>query len=155
MHDGRFSSLEEVVRFYSEETEENEWTLGFIPPGGFQFNTQEQEALVAFLKTLTDESFTVNEKWSDPFRTTGTVDQELESLVLKPNPMHTYSTVEWSNPENKSTQINIFDMNGRLIYQTATSGNIYEIQKAELIEGMYILELQLGDKRSSRKLIVQ
>lgn len=156
MHDGRFSSLSDVIKFYSEETEENEWTAGFIPPGGFQFTDQEQEALVAFLKTLTDESFTTDEKWSDPFKSSNsTQNQELSSLIMRPNPMHNFSIIEWDNPANKETQINIFDSSGRLISTSQTNDSFYEVQKADLLEGMYIIELIMGDKKSSRRLIIQ
>ena len=156
MHDGSIESLEDVVRFYSEETEENEWTTGFIPPGGFQFTETEQSALVDFLKTLTDISFTTDEKWSDPFAgSSNTIDRELTSVLMKPNPMNNFSLVEWDNPANKLTLVNIFDSSGRLMSTGQTTGNIYEIQKADLLEGMYVIELIMEDKKSSRRLIVQ
>lgn len=63
MHDGRFTTLEQVVEHYSG---------GMVPgatvdaqlaalPGGFQFTPQEKAALLAFLHALTDRSLT-----SDP-----------------------------------------------------------------------------------------
>ncbi len=59
MHDGRFSTLEEVVKHYNE---------GFVPsetldpnlakhPQGLGLSKEDQEALVAFLKSLSDPAY--------------------------------------------------------------------------------------------------
>lgn len=60
MHDGRFATLEEVVEHYSSgvrHTSTLDPNLAKHPEGGIQFTAQEKADLVAFLKTLTDESF--------------------------------------------------------------------------------------------------
>lgn len=73
MHDGRFSSLEEVIEFYNSGVQNNPtldnrmkmngqpMRLNYTPEGG------EVAALVAFLNTLTDESFLTNDLFSNPF----------------------------------------------------------------------------------------
>ncbi len=61
MHDGRFTTLEEVVEHYSSgvrPTATLDANLAKHPEGGIQFTKQEKADLVAFLKTLTDEGFT-------------------------------------------------------------------------------------------------
>lgn len=61
MHDGRFATLEEVVEHYSsgvKRTATLDPNLAKHPENGLQLTTQEKADLVAFLKTLTDESFT-------------------------------------------------------------------------------------------------
>jgi cytochrome c peroxidase len=61
MHDGRFATLEEVVEHYSSGVRRNatlDPNLAKHPEGGIQLTPQEKADLVAFLKTLTDESFT-------------------------------------------------------------------------------------------------
>ncbi len=61
MHDGRFATLEEVVEHYSsgvQRTDTLDANLAKHPEGGIQFTAQEKADLVAFLQTLTDESFT-------------------------------------------------------------------------------------------------
>src|SRR3954464_8515381 len=70
MHDGRFSTLEEVVQFYSSGVQDGQ----FLDPrlkDPTQLNlTQEQTSdIVAFLNTLTDNSFLTNSIFSDPFVT--------------------------------------------------------------------------------------
>ncbi len=72
MHDGRFSTLEEVVEHYNSGIQ-NHPTLspalidGDGNPIRLNFTDEEKNALVAFLKTLTDNSLETEEKWSSPF----------------------------------------------------------------------------------------
>jgi cytochrome c peroxidase len=79
MHDGRFTTLEEVIDHYSDN-------LVFHPNLNFRLTTlddgqqgtpellklnltqAEKDALVAFLHTLTDESVLTDEKYSNPFK---------------------------------------------------------------------------------------
>jgi cytochrome c peroxidase len=74
MHDGRFKTLEEVVEHYSSRVQRHE-NLGLAfndqdsdkATMGFQFSADQKAALVAFLKTLTDEEFLSNPHFADPF----------------------------------------------------------------------------------------
>lgn len=78
MHDGRFQTLEQVVAHYSsgvhshanlglaisdEDNEDDQSTS----TSGFRLTRQQQSALVAFLKTLTDKALVTDPKFSDPF----------------------------------------------------------------------------------------
>ena len=72
MHDGRFATLEEVVEHYNSgikahPTLSPALTDGNGNPVRLNFTAAEKAALVAFLKTLTDNSVSSDEKWSDPF----------------------------------------------------------------------------------------
>lgn len=77
MHDGRFKTLEEVIDHYSDGVQQHpnlHFRLSVVddgPPGGvpnkLSLTQAEKESLIAFLKTLTDESITTDEKYSDPF----------------------------------------------------------------------------------------
>ena len=58
MHDGRFATLEEVVAHYSSGVERSatlDPNLAKHPEGGLQLSAGDQRALVAFLKTLSEE----------------------------------------------------------------------------------------------------
>ena len=58
MHDGRFATLEEVVAHYSTGLHRSptlDPNLAKHPDGGLQLSAADQRALVAFLKTLTEE----------------------------------------------------------------------------------------------------
>lgn len=86
MHDGRFQTLEEVVEFYNSGIQPHPqlsfalregWNgfpgdifgtpAGTGSPLRMNLNTLQKQALVAFLKTLTDDSVIRHEKFSDPF----------------------------------------------------------------------------------------
>ncbi len=74
MHDGRFKTLEDVVEHYSRGVHPHE-NLGLAfgerqsdgATTGFQLTGEQKAALVAFLKTLTDETLISDSKFSDPF----------------------------------------------------------------------------------------
>jgi cytochrome c peroxidase len=74
MHDGRFKTLERVVEHYSRGVKPHE-NLGLAfaehdsskESGGFDFSKNQEAALVAFLKTLTDRQFISDPRFSDPF----------------------------------------------------------------------------------------
>lgn len=68
MHDNRFSSLKEVVDFYSDEVKFTEYTDPLMNhEGGISLTEAEKEDLIAFLYTLTDSAFITNQAFSDPF----------------------------------------------------------------------------------------
>ena len=60
MHDGRFATLEEVVEHYNGPMHQSptlDPNLAKHPVGGLGLSGEEQAALIAFLKTLTDPQF--------------------------------------------------------------------------------------------------
>ena len=64
MHDGRFSTLDEVIDFYSEGVQYSEQIsplMHHVMQGGVQLTDQEKAQLKAFLLTLTDRSLLPNE----------------------------------------------------------------------------------------------
>ena len=76
MHDGRFESLEQVIEHYSSEVHPHENVSLALVRGesitdkktsGFNLTDKQKAALVAFLKTLTDETFISDPRFSDPF----------------------------------------------------------------------------------------
>jgi cytochrome c peroxidase len=66
MHDGRFDTLEKVIDHYSKEVQPHP----NLDPRmqRLHFTDSEKAALVAFLKTLTDQKFLTDPKFSDPFQ---------------------------------------------------------------------------------------
>jgi cytochrome c peroxidase len=72
MHDGRFTTLEEVVEHYNSGIQAHPTLSPALTndngnPIQLNFTDSEKTALVAFLKTLTDSSISTEAKWSDPF----------------------------------------------------------------------------------------
>jgi cytochrome c peroxidase len=72
MHDGRFATLEAVVDFYSTDVVDNPNLSGRLRPNGAvrrpNFTVAEKAALVAYMKTFTDNDFMADPKYSSPFR---------------------------------------------------------------------------------------
>jgi cytochrome c peroxidase len=72
MHDGRLKTLEEVVDHYDHGIQMNSWLSWHLRdyngPIRLNLTDLEKKALVAFLKTLTDEQFLKDPKYSDPFK---------------------------------------------------------------------------------------
>jgi len=71
MHDGRFSTLDEVLKHYNTDAKHSA-TVDFLmqynlQPGGLGLTVQDLADLKAFMLTLTDESLTTNKDYSDPF----------------------------------------------------------------------------------------
>lgn len=84
MHDGRFATLEQVVEFYNSQVVDNPNLAPQLRAGGpggpggpgggpagprrLNLTQGEKDALVAFMKTLTDTAVNTDPKFSDPFR---------------------------------------------------------------------------------------
>ena len=68
MHDGRFTTLDEVIDFYSEGVKDSENInplMHHVMDGGVRLTDLEKMQLNAFLNTLTDEQFLSNPDYSD------------------------------------------------------------------------------------------
>lgn len=71
MRDGRFSTLEQVIDFYSDSLRYSPTIsplMKKINVGGLHLTQQEKSDLLAFLKTLDDPSFVSDTAFSNPFK---------------------------------------------------------------------------------------
>lgn len=73
MHDGRFKTLDEVVEHYNSGVKahpnlDNALKQPNGQPIRLNLNAAEKNALVAFMRTLTDATIATNTKWSNPFK---------------------------------------------------------------------------------------
>jgi len=73
MHDGRFETLEEVVDHYSDGVADHPNLSAELrnedgTPKRLNLNEYDRNALVAYLKTLTDQSLSSDERFADPFK---------------------------------------------------------------------------------------
>lgn len=72
MHDGRFTTLAEVVEHYNSGVQAGPALDPKLRPGGqliaLNFNQTQIDALVAFLETLEDPVLLADEKFANPFR---------------------------------------------------------------------------------------
>ncbi|MGK0366528.1 MAG: cytochrome c peroxidase [Saprospiraceae bacterium] len=88
MHDGRFATLEEVVEHYNSGIQAHPTLSAALTdtngdPVQLNFTAAEKAALVAFLKTLTDDVLTNDIKFSNPFVTVLPI--ELLSFTVRLN----------------------------------------------------------------------
>jgi cytochrome c peroxidase len=72
MHDGRFQTLEQVVEHYNSNIQAHPTLSPALKdangnPVRMNFTATQKSNLVAFLKTLTDNSMATEPKWSNPF----------------------------------------------------------------------------------------
>ena len=76
MHDGRFKTLEEVIEHYSSGVHPHEnvglafaegATASAKKTSGFNLTEHQKAALLAFMETLTDDTFISDPRFSDPF----------------------------------------------------------------------------------------
>lgn len=73
MHDGRFTSLTQVVDFYLDGVQAGPaLDTRLMGPGGepqrINLSPTDRAALVAFLRTLDDQALPSDPRFSDPFR---------------------------------------------------------------------------------------
>ncbi|WP_315816281.1 hypothetical protein [Paraflavitalea speifideaquila] len=70
MHDGRFSTLEQVMEHYRVGAKVHPNKGIQIPNGGYKgvLTATDIANAIAFMRTLTDESMTTDVKYSNPFK---------------------------------------------------------------------------------------
>jgi len=73
MHDGRFTSLEQVIEFYNSGVQDNPNLSQLLRNQDgtvtrLNLTAQEKADLLAFLQTLTDRNFLTDPRFSDPFQ---------------------------------------------------------------------------------------
>jgi cytochrome c peroxidase len=93
MHDGSIATLEEVIDHYAAGGRtiktgehkgvgsENPNKSSFVK--GFKLNAQEKRDLLNFLKSLTDEKFLTEPRFSDPWKTASTAQSKLERYHMR------------------------------------------------------------------------
>jgi cytochrome c peroxidase len=89
MHDGRFQTLEQVVEHYNSgiqahQTLSNALKDGAGNPIRLNLTATQKSNMVAFLKTLTDNTVATEAKWSNPFPSSP-VPIELTTFSAKPS----------------------------------------------------------------------
>lgn len=180
MHDGRFTTLEQVVDFYSDSIKAHPNLSGFLreiipgnpnpnndpcmtcPPRHPNFTVTEKQALVAFLKTLTDTSATTDPKWSNPFCSTTLGTTELNpvlSYTIYPNPVKSGNNIHINiiNGQSYDGYISITNIKGQLMSKKHfkfENGNQDIILPNQLQNGIYLITIERENKKILRKKII-
>jgi cytochrome c peroxidase len=66
MHDGRFTTLKEVIEHYSAGIKGSATLSSRLPEGGLNLSENEKSQMIAFLHTLTDHLFIKNPDHGKP-----------------------------------------------------------------------------------------
>jgi len=171
MHNGQFSTIEEVIDHYNNLG--NTLSNNII----FQLDTRlrslsfgqklnltdtELEDLTLFLHTLSGSDVYTNAKWSDPFDENGMIEivneplsiinPSIESLNVYPNPANDYVSI---SSNQKLEYIQIFDLNGKVVYSgkaSAISNNSLDVSL--LHNGMYLLKAESQGQIFANKLMI-
>jgi len=79
-----------------------------------------------------------------------------EKLTIFPNPTGGIFTIKTSEGENLQ-QVKVYSMSGMLLYQEKVTGSDSEktLDLTKLNKGVYFLEIQTGNFKASKKLIIQ
>jgi subtilisin-like proprotein convertase family protein len=82
----------------------------------------------------------------------------LQSFEVYPNPNNGSFTVEFDSTLNDAVTINVYDVNGRNVYQKEYNAmsNFKENLLLDVIQsGVYLVEVSAGNKKDVRKIVVQ
>ena len=127
-------------------------------PTGLDFNDEEKENLVSFMKTLTDDNYLTNEKWSNPFIEEGSTavqDPHLfEDITVFPNPAVDFTYININNSENKTYDIRLSTMSGKQLQSTSFEGSQYVLNTSNLPVGIYMIQIRQGDTQRAIKLAI-
>jgi subtilisin-like proprotein convertase family protein len=85
-------------------------------------------------------------------------DNYIEGLVLWPNPVSNSLKIQFKNSDTNEVIIGLFDLQGRQILKSfeASKTNIFtrEINVQKIASGIYLLTIQQGNKRTTKKILV-
>lgn len=156
---------EAVVDYSIDGIEWNEWgtfNLGQADASGFyegeegpDFNgLKAQFILITVLNTHGGECAGLSEiKIETTGVTTSTEEKELVNglqINISPNPADQNTTIQINSSKAYSTQLQVIDMAGRIIFQnpiSITKGDFkYELETSELSEGQYLINILNGPK---------
>lgn len=165
MHDGRFATLEEVVEHYSGAVSPhgNLHSLLIDPitsqPILLNLSPTEKQALVAFLHTLSDTTFTRDVRWANPFDPNPAADTIAvdsftfplpidppfsDDLRVAPNPSANTILFEANSSFVSVSRLQIFSLNGQLVYQEEFNGTPvrWRHKRQGVPEGIYLARLE-------------
>ncbi|MEL6610634.1 MAG: cytochrome c peroxidase [Bacteroidota bacterium] len=158
MHDGRFATLEEVVDHYDRGVQPHpNLSFPLRTPNGqplrLNLTAEERAALVAFMRTLTDESFLADERWSDPFaEVVAGEDDAVQPAVVTlsavyPNPFHDEARIQVTFAQATSATVAVYDLMGREVARLAEGVQPSGTQTlrwaaAGLASGVYLVRVQ-------------
>jgi hypothetical protein len=180
-HNGFFKSLKDIVHFYNTRDVED-WPPPEVPEnvntdelGDLGLTDEEEDAIVAFLMTLTDGGDDDAAPAIHPIHRPlprASLSQELPKFQLfqnNPNPFNPETWIPFSLGKTEHMFIKIYDVKGRLVKTlnlgTKPAGFYIEKDKAaywngtsdngeKVSSGVYYYVMQAGPFRDTRKMVI-
>lgn len=163
MHNGVFTSIQQVINHYNQ-VPQNPLNTNLDPrvqgPGGnLQLTQAEQNALIAFLQTLTGSAVYTDERWSNPFDANGNLtltggnlsvnELSTSTLTVFPNPTSTFVQVTW---KDHAFYWQVIDQQGKKI-QTGYGNQQTKISLQHEKTGLYwiqVTDVETGKNQQHR-----
>lgn len=90
--------------------------------------------------------------------TLGLIEFDLNDLVISPNPTKGILNILIQSATNNEVTINLFDLQGRKVFNTSKKSNSGIFNSAldfsELANGVYLIDIQQGNKKTTRRIII-
>lgn len=155
MHNGVFKSLEEVVHFYNTR-DDGSWpdpevgdNVNTEELGNLDLTAEEEEAIVAFMKTLSDGYDPVKDKVKSKISAT--------FIIKSANPFNPTTHFEYSIPVDGKVQVNVFNSLGQKVttlindYKPAGTYQI-EFNAKNLSSGIYFVKFSTNNTVLTKKI---
>ena len=166
MHDGRFSTLEEVVEHYNSGIQESIHLDPRLRGNGLNLSDGQKADLVAFLQTLTDESLATDVRWSDPFAIENAAETPAPSLAARfdapfPNPARGAVAFRYALQQPGHAALAVYDVSGRRVALLAEGWQPADEQTVRwnadgLAPGVYVARLTTpGGTQTQRVTVVR
>ncbi|MEM8765260.1 MAG: T9SS type A sorting domain-containing protein, partial [Bacteroidota bacterium] len=78
-----------------------------------------------------------------------------EEVRLYPNPTTGTFTLDMPRQEDGPKEVEIYDMNGRLVRSLSVSSSTSTLETAGLQKGIYVVKLKAKGRKVSKKLVVE
>jgi cytochrome c peroxidase len=161
LHNGFFTSLKEVVHFYNtRDVEGNNWpppeveeNINRIDMGNLGLTDDEEDAIVAFMATL-----------SDGYKIHKAKENQVAALSANliidgPNPFNPTTKLNYYIPEDSHIQLDVFNINGEKVTTLQqgfmSAGEHHVIFNGNnLSSGIYLVNLNTGKDMKTVKLVL-
>jgi cytochrome c peroxidase len=165
LHNGIFKSLKEVVHFYNTRDVEP-WPAPEVADnvntdelGNLGLTDAEENAIVAFMKTLSD-GYKLSNKKAMAYEPNLEIAQELSLHLLGPNPFKDNIQLEYFLPDNAVVEIEAYNITGKkvqTIYAGSQTGGFHyaNMKSASMSSGIYIIKLRAGNKTVAQKVVIE
>lgn len=127
----------------------NEWKTLEIPLDQFS-NAKEAIIKFSYISGMGGNIFIDNIRFNEKSSSQKT--ETIQELVIYPNPSSEKIFID--NSENKILKMQLFDINGRCVYNTELESGINEENISSLKSGIYMIRLETENKNIQKKLII-